>query len=313
MDFIFGSKETEKTTCLLDIANQFIIDNKIDRYNGYIILFTPPHYEVFDNLNINERNKNNYVFEQHLTSYDPNAKNNMDLIKGYSLSSASYAFGLINNFIELSSKNKGIKLILIDDITNIIKPWVDEEIKKKQIILSKEKKHYDKNIYELLIYNEIFRYFLFQINSLQKLLQIPCIISLNINISGNAHFIKNSPRIFNAIYSFVKNIFYLSKLDDGTIQYNYLELKLNQKTDKIIYKIKEDENNNDNSIINKLFQEYVSKKIINKDLFPNIIFNNEWIRKSISVFVKNINKYQIYQKQIEMNQKEDSSFSQFDN
>ena len=289
MDFIFGSKETEKTTCLLDIANQFIIDNKIDRYNGYIILFTPPHSEVFDNLNISERNRNNYIFEQHLTSYDPNTKNNMDLIKGYSLSSASYAFGLINNFIELSSKNRGIKLILIDDITNIIKPWVDEETKKK---------HYDKNTYELLIYNEIFRYFLFQINSLQKLLQIPCIISLNINISANTHFIKNSPRIFNAIYSFVKNIFYLSKLNDGTIKFNCLELKLNQKTDKIIYNIKEEENNNDNSIINKLFQEYVSKRTINKDLFPNIIFNKEWIRKSISAFVKNINNYLIYQKQI---------------
>lgn len=315
MDFIFGSEETEKTTCLLEIANQYIIDNKINKSNGYIILFTPPLSEDFDNPNNNKGNKKIYIFNQYLTNYEPNAKKNMDLIKPYTLNSAAYAFGLINNFIEISKKSSGLKLILIDDITKIIYPWINEEINKK-IISAKpeEKKYYDNNINYLLIYNEIFRYFLFQINSLQKSLGIPCFISLNINISESAHFAKNSPRIFNAIFSFVKNIFYLSKSDDGTIKFRYLKLILDQKYDKIIYNLINEENNNDNnSIGDNILEEYIKKNSQNQNLIHNKIYNKEWIKKSIFNFVENINKFKIYQRQIEINKKEnDSSYSQYE-
>ena len=45
MDFLFGPQNNDKTTCLLHLANQFILNNNIKPNNGYILLFTPPHSE----------------------------------------------------------------------------------------------------------------------------------------------------------------------------------------------------------------------------------------------------------------------------
>ena len=57
MDFIIGSNETEKTTCLIEMANKFIFENGINRKNGYILLFTPPHSQnmIINNSNINKK------------------------------------------------------------------------------------------------------------------------------------------------------------------------------------------------------------------------------------------------------------------
>ena len=46
MDFLFGSQNIDKTTCLIHLANQFIINNNIKPNNGYILMFTPPHTPI---------------------------------------------------------------------------------------------------------------------------------------------------------------------------------------------------------------------------------------------------------------------------
>ena len=237
MDFILGSNETEKTTCLLEMANKFIFEKGINRKNGYILLFTPPHSQKMNhyNPNVNNKNKKEYNFIQHLTRYMPNIKENMDLIKGYELKNISYAFGLIDNFRLLSDKSKGLKLILIDDIDNIVYQWANEieNNKSQNTKNNNEKKNYDNGTYFSYIYNEIFQQFLSKITSLQKSYQVQCFISININISVHINFTNDSPRIFKAIFPFIRTSYYLSKLpNEDTIIFNELRISLNVRNEK---------------------------------------------------------------------------------
>ena len=49
MNFIFGAQNVEKTTCLMHLANEFILNNQINKSNGYLLLFTPPHSKNIEN------------------------------------------------------------------------------------------------------------------------------------------------------------------------------------------------------------------------------------------------------------------------
>ena len=328
MDFILGSNETEKTTCLLELANKYIIENNINSSNGYILLFTPPHFQNNnDNIISNKIKNKGYFFKEYLTNYMPQMKENMNLIKGYALNNYSYAFGLINNFLILSEKSKGLKLILIDDITSIVNPWINEIIKKKvNTAKSEEKKNIENLNNILLIYNEVFQQFLSKIKSLQKCYQIQCFISLNINISDHINFTKISPRIFNAIFPFIRTIFYLKNIpSENKIAFNEIRLILNPRTDKINYEIIDEQEKNDNqeNINNisvkddKFLDEYINKK--EKKLKKNNNFKsydniNIWMKDSISQFIYNINEFKVFQKKIEEQKKkeEDSSCTQYE-
>lgn len=329
MDFILGPDETEKTTCLLEMANKYIIENNIKPNNGYILLFTPPHFQNNnDNPISNGKNKKGYIFNEYFTNYMPQMKENMHLIKGYSLNSSSYAFGLINNFLILSEKSKGLKLILIDDITNIVKPWVNDLINKKASMAKKEdKKNIESQNNRLFIYNEVFQQFLSKIKSLQKCYQIQCFVSLNINIYDHINFTKKSPKIFKAIFPFIRNIFFLNNISSmDTITFNELRLSLNPRNDKINYEIideKEKEKNdiqenNNNEMSNdiKLLYEYINKKErkLNKSNFNNYEKIRIWMKDSINQFVNNINEFKIFQKKIDEQKKkeEESSCTQYD-
>lgn len=332
MDFIFGSNETEKTTCLLEMANKFIIENGINSKNGYILLFTPPHYLNMNNNNNNpnknNRNENEYNFIQHLTRYMPNIKDNMDLIKGYELKNVSYAFGLIDNFRLLSYKSKGLKLILIDDLYKIIDLWVNEIIdnKAKSAKNNDEKKNSEDKLYTSYIYYEIFHQFLSKITSLQKFYQIQCFITINLNICDHINYIKISQRIFKAIFPFIRTSYYLSKLpNEDIIIFNEFRISLNLRNEKYEYNIIENENeekdNNENNIYENdidyiYLKEFIEKKKKKNKKYKNTIKLDEvnnWMKNTIREFVNNINKYKIFKKQLEEQKKleEDSSFTQF--
>ena len=178
----------------------------------------------------------------------PNIKENMDLIKGYELKNLSYAFNLIDNFRLLSDKSKGLKLILIDDISNIIEPWINDIINSKKNSTNKdeEKKFYEGEHYMSYIYNEIFQQFLSKITSLQKLYQIQCFISLNINIYDRIDFTQNSPKYFKAIFPFIRTSYYLSKLpNEDLIIFNEFKISLNLRNGKYDYNIIDNENENE--------------------------------------------------------------------
>lgn len=331
MDFIFGSKETEKTTLLLELANKYISENSINYKNGFILLFTPPQTSDSDadlNSNLNKadnqnlkknksRHKNNeYKFIQHLTRYIPTAKESIDIIKGYELTSASYAFGLIDNYLFTSSKSRNLKLILIDDITTIINIWFNEIIKKKMnLAKNEEKKSIEKNF--LFMYNEIFQKFLSKIVNLQKTYQTQCFITLNIDISDHINFSKYSPKIFNAIFPFIRTSYYLinSHNDEGII-FHECKLILEGKNDKIDLCIVDKGMQNENNIDYLMRKEYFEKKNKkNKKLKYEINYSktNEWVKKGIRDFVKNINNYKIYVKKLEEQNKieEESSCTQY--
>ena len=327
MDFIFGSNETEKTTCLLEMANKFIFENGINRKNGYILLFTPPYSQNMNNNNpiINKKSKKVYNFIQHLTRYMPNIKENMDLIKGYELKNFSYAFSLIDNFRLLSDKSKGLKLILIDDISNIIELWLNDIMDNKNNYSNKDKdKKCGQDVY---IYYEIFQQFLSKITSLQKCYQIQCFISLNINISDHINFTQNSPKIFRAIFPFIRTSYYLSKLpNDDIINFNEFRLCLNVRNGKYEYNIIDDENeeneNNENNIYENDIDYIYLKEFIEKKKKKNKKYKNAtplekvnlWMKNTIGQFVNNINKYKIFKKHLEEQnkQEEDSSYTQYD-
>ena len=324
MDFILGSKETEKTTCLIEMANKFILENGINRNNGYVLLFTPKHSQNMDinDPNINNKRAKDYHFIQYLTKYMPNSIENMDLIKCYELSSASYAFGLIDNFRLLSEKSKGIKLILIDDITNIINPWINEIMNNK---INSAKSEEMKNLEEsnnniLFIYNEIFQYFLSKIISLQKCFQAQCFVSLNINISDHINFTKYSPKIFNAIFPYIRTSYYLSKLaNENKIIFNEFRLALNTRNDKIEYLIigNEEKDNYDKNIDEKdndyiLLKEFIDKKKKKNKNLKNAVSLEKvksWMKFSIGEFVNDINNYKIFKEKLEEQNKIDKDFS----
>ena len=314
MDFILGSNDKEKTTCLLHMANEYIIENKINSSNGYILLFTPPLSE-FSNDSLKQKN-NLYNFNQYFTDYKQDYKDNMNLIKCYTLDSAGKAYGIINNFRLISNQNKGLKLILIDGITTLIRSWVNDTL-QKQISGSKpdEKESVGSLNNVLLVYNEIFQQFLSKIISLQKCYQCNCFITIDINISDHLSFSKESPKIFNAIFPFIRNIFYLNKLNDKIIC-NELKLFLHARTNKIMYEILENDDENINDLFLKEKIEKVEKRTKQiKNFLTGEKYKN-WMKNVLDDFVQNINNFNELKKQLEekkkLNEEEDSSYTQIE-
>jgi len=315
MDFIFGPPEAEKTTCLLHLANQYIIDKNIKPNTGYILFLTPPHTEIGPE-NREHQNQKGYVFKQYFTNYQPQMKNNMDLIKPYILGNIIRAFGLLDNFRLIANKVKGLKLILIDDIIRIITPWVKEIINKKYNIAKPEEKEYiiSQNN-KSLTFNEVFQQFLRKISKVQNCYKCPCFISININKSED---IKNSKIIFNSIYPFAKSNFLLSqKLDDKSIFYSDVNMFLDSKTDKIEFKVVNNENNNDISKMDKtLLAEYIQKieketKKKDDENYIDLKLMKSWIKNTLDRFVDCINDYKEKMNQIEQQKMlEDSSITQ---
>jgi len=315
MDFIFGPPEAEKTTCLLHLANQYIIDKNIKPNTGYILFLTPPHTEIGPE-NREHQNQKGYVFKQYFTNYQPQMKNNMDLIKPYILGNIIRAFGLLDNFRLIANKVKGLKLILIDDIIRIITPWVKEIINKKYNIAKPEEKEYiiSQNN-KSLTFNEVFQQFLRKISKVQNCYKCPCFISININKSED---IKNSKIIFNSIYPFAKSNFLLSqKLDDKSIFYSDVNMFLDSKTDKIEFKVVNNENSNDISKMDKtLLAEYIQKteketKKKDDENYIDLKLMKSWIKNTLDRFVDCINDYKEKMNQIEQQKMlEDSSITQ---
>ena len=315
MDFIFGPPEAEKTTCLLHLANQYIIDKNIKPNTGYILFLTPPHTEIGPE-NREHQNQKGYVFKQYFTNYQPQMKNNMDLIKPYILGNIIRAFGLLDNFRLVANKVKGLKLILIDDIIRIITPWVKEIINKKYNIAKPEEKEYiiSQNN-KSLTFNEVFQQFLRKISKVQNCYKCPCFISININKSED---IKNSKIIFNSIYPFAKSNFLLSqKLDDKSIFYSDVNMFLDSKTDKIEFKVVNNENSNDISKMDKtLLAEYIQKteketKKKDDENYIDLKLMKSWIKNTLDRFVDCINDYKEKMNQIEQQKMlEDSSITQ---
>jgi hypothetical protein len=315
MDFIFGPPEAEKTTCLLHLANQYIIDNNIKPNTGYILFLTPPHTEIGPE-NKELQNQKGYVFKQYFTNYQPQMKNNMDLIKPYILGNIIRAFGLMDNFRLISNKVKGLKLILIDDIIRIITPWVKEIINRKYNMAKPEEKEYiiSQNN-KSLIFNDVFQQFLKKISLVQKCYKCPCFVSININKPED---IKNSTRIFNSIYPFAKSSFLISqKLDDKSIFYNEANMFLDLKTDKIEFKVN-NEDNNDFSKMDKTFlAEYINKieketKKKEDENYIDIKYTKSWIKNTLDTFLECINDYKEKMNEFEQQKKmlEDSSLTQ---
>ena len=311
MDFLFGPQNIDKTTCLIHLANQFIINNKIKSNNGYILLFTPPNSPVQAN-NTKTQNKKEYTFVQNFTKYSPEYLNNIDLIKCYPLSNFEKSCDLINNFILISQKNKGLKLILIDDLTGIIHPWINEIINNKKGKAKKEERaKIDSNKNVLLIFQQVFQYFLSQISLLQKCYNAQCLISINLDPSDRIYFSKNSSRIFNVIFPHIRSSFLFQKSEEeNQIDFEEVKLELNMKTNKIEFS---GFNRNEKiaDFRDTFLEEFMDKK--EKESKNKIKeLDEEWIKKVIEDFVEKINEYQKKQIEIVANNKidEDSSFSQ---
>lgn len=307
MDFLFGSQTIDNTTCLIHLANQFIINKDIKPNNGYILLFTPPH-SPNDITDSNKKDKKRYIFEEKFSDYFPGYKKYLDLIKCYSLNNFEKACDLINNFILISQKNKGLKLILIDDITRFINIWTSELFQKRENKTKKEessKEEKRKNI--LLLYNQIFQNFLSKIYLLQKCYKIQCFITINLVPSDKINFAENSSRVFNAIFPFVRSSFCFQKSEENQIDFEEIKLILNMKTNKIeLAEFKGDESNVDYR--EELFYELINgtdkkpEKQINK-----AELDEKWIKETIGDFIENINEYT--KKQIEKEkEKQDSSY-----
>ena len=315
MNFLFGSQFIDKTTCLIHLANQFIINNNIKSNNGYLLLFTPPHSDISLN-NQNTQIKKGYNFIQYFTCYAPQYKDNIDLIKCYTLSNFEKSCDLINNFRTISSENKGLKLLLIDDITSIINPWVNDIInKRKDNAKPEERKIIESSKNILLIYNQVFQYFLTQISLLQKSYKIECFITINLDSSDRIYFTKNSPRIFNAIFPFIQKTFYFHKSDEeNQIDFEEVKLFLNMKTNKIeLTEINQNEDSAD--IKDKLLETFFEKYEKKNKYKNNRKKNEEWLRNTIGNFVDNMNdlKRKLMEKmrqKEEEYEEEDSSFTQ---
>ena len=317
MDFLFGSQNIDKTTCLIHLANQFIINNNIKPNNGYILMLTPPHTPI-QAENANTQIKKGYSFTQYFTIYSPQNKNNIDLIKCYTLNNFEKSIYLINNFIQISKENKGLKLILIDDLTSIINLWVNVIINSQKSRAKPEEKQFiEKSTNILFIYHQVFKLFLTKISSLQRCYQIQCFISINLDPSDRIYFSKNSPRVFNAIFPFIRNCFLFQKSDiENQIDFEEIKLVFNLKTNKI--EISEQKHNEQNlDIKDKLLNEYLNKqKKKSGNAFKNEELDDEWIKNSIGDFIENINEFkkkQIeYMKQKEAEEQNDTSLSQIE-
>ena len=81
-------------------------------------------------------------------------------------------------------------MILIDDLTNIIHPWVKYYAEDKIKSLSREQLKKDKEKIENLIYNQIFQYFLEQISLLQKSYQAQCLVTIQSDQTDRIYYAK---------------------------------------------------------------------------------------------------------------------------
>ena len=315
MDFIFGPPEAEKTTCLLHLANQYIIDKNLKPNTGYILFLTPPHTEI-SSENKELQNQKGYIFKQYFTNYQPQMKNNMDLIKSYILGNSTRAFGLMDSFRLISHKVKGLKLILIDDILRIITPWVKELINKKyNMAKPEEKENIISQNSKSFTFNDVFQRFLEKVSLVQNCYKCPCFVSININ---KLEDIKNSSRIFNSIFPFAKSSFLISqKLDDKSIFYNEVNMFLDSKTDKIEFRVINNENNSDFLKMDKIFlDEYINKteketKKKDDENYIDLKYMKSWIKSNLDIFVECINDYKEKINQMEQQKMiEDSSLTQ---
>ena len=294
MNFIFGSQNIEKTTCLIHLANEFILNNKIKQNNGYILLFTPPHLKNTEkNAKTKDTKEIDYNFVQYFTCYSPEYAENLDLIKCYILTNLEKSCNLLNNFIQISQKNKGLKLILIDDLTNIIHPWV---------------KYYVEEKIENMIYNQVFQYFLRQISLLQKSYQAQCLITIKLDPTDRIYYTKYEQKIFNAIFPFVRNTFFFQKLDENQIDLEEVTLVLNRKVNKI--ELSKETKKLD--LADQLLKEMLEDKNIKYK--KNELSDNSWIKKSLGDFIESFNEFS--KNQIETMKKykeeEDSTLTQID-
>lgn len=303
MDFLFGPLNTDKTTCLIHLANQFIIEKDIKLNNGYILLFTPHHSTnplEKENTQINK----GYNFIQKFTEYSPEYKNNLNLIKSYILNNFEKSCDLINNFRLISKENKGLKLILIDDITSIVHPWISEIIsRKKNRAKNDEKSKIDSSQNLILIYNQVFQYFLTQISLLQKCYQIPCFITVNLDLLDKIYFEKNSQMIFNAVFPFVRSCFFFQKSEENQIDFEEKKLILNNKTNKIeVSECQQNKQNYDSLIDFKKSSLYKGMQNL-KGKKNKFEVNKDWINNIIGNFVEKINDLskRIIQKENEKN------------
>lgn len=314
MDFIFGPPETEKTTCLLHLANQYIIEKNIKPNSGYILFLTPPHTKI-DPKNKDLKNQKGYVFKQYFTCYQPQMKNNMELIKSYKLGNYTRALGLLNNFILISNKVKGLKLILIDDIIRIITPWVKEIITQKyNMAKPEEREDIISQDNKYLEFHKVIQKFLSRVLHLQKSYKCPCFVSINIDKSED---IKNSTRIFNSIFSFTKSTFYLSQnLDNKNIFYKDVNMYIDSNIDKIEFKVINNENDNNFSKRDEQnLAEYINKtenktKIKDED-YIDVKYMKTWMKNTLDRFVEYINDYKEKMDELERQKKlEESSLTQ---
>lgn len=309
MDFLFGSQSIDKTTCLIHLANKFIVDKDLKPSNGYILLFTP---SSLSNPSMKEKKqiKKGYNFVQHFTEYSHHFKKNLDLIKCYTLSSFDKSCDLINNFRLISRENRGLKLILIDDITSIISLWTTEIINQRKNRAKKEERTIiESNLNTTLIFHQIFQYFLTQISLLQKSYKIHCFIAIDLDPFDKIYFSKNASRIFNAIFPFVRSSFFFQKSEENQIDFEENKLALNKKTNKIElseYKQNQQVFEFDGKPLGDLNDDE-ENKIENKN--ENFSVNKEWLKHTIGDFVENFNDYIIKKLTKEKEENEDKEMS----
>ena len=309
MNFIFGSQNVEKTTCLIHLANEFILNNKIKQNNGYILLFTPPHLK---NTEKNTKAKNekeiDYNFVQYFTCYSPEYAENLDLIKCYILTNLEKSCNLLNNFIQISQKNKGLKLILIDDLTNIIHPWVKYYVEEKIKGIPRDQLKKEKEKIENMIYNQVFQYFLRQISLLQKSYQAQCLITIKLDPTDRIYYTKYEQKIFNAIFPFVRNTFFFQKLDENQIDLEEVTLILNRKVNKI--ELSKETKKLD--LADQLLKEMLEDKNIKYK--KNELSDNSWIKKSLGDFIESFNEFSKNQAETmkKYQEEEDSTLTQID-
>ena len=205
-------------------------------------------------------------------------------------------------------------------MANIINLWVNIIINsQKNKAKPEEKQSVEKGSNILFIYQQVFKFFLSQISSLQRCYQIQCFISINLDKNDNIYFSKNSPRIFNAIFPYIRNCFLLQKSNiENQIDFEEIKLYFNMKTNKI-----EISNPSQKEPIfdtkDKLLKEFLNEQGKNFGNIKNKELNNEWIKNSIGMFVENFNEFKRKQieylkkiKEEEEEEENDSSFTQIE-
>ena len=246
MDFILSDNDTDIATCLLHLANKYIVENSITKKNGFLLLFKPTEEELKSNgkkfINLGNRN---YNFAQNFTKYSSD-KENMNLVKVYELKNAYRAKDLIFHFRIISNNfhKNGLRLILIDNLTNIIFRWFNDYVRNDRFFNSNPKIT-ERKLY--MLYEEILGNFLKQILLLQKSYFCQCFVSINYNLTDDNIYYKQI--LFNSIFSFARNIFQLSKNEKSNLLY-FQEMKLipNMKNDIFNYKLIDINNDEDEDV-----------------------------------------------------------------